>query len=223
LALATACGARATEETGEAEMSPTSKTSYAIGWQSARGFMQQEIEVDAESAIQGFRDALEGAELQWSEEELTAALQQLQQDFMQRQRQRMEAQASDNASEGEAFLAENGAREGVMTTESGLQYEVLTSADGPRPTAGDTVTVHYRGTLLDGTEFDSSYARDAPATFGLDRVIAGWTEGLQLMTVGSKYKLYVPSELAYGSRGAPPKIGPGATLVFEVELLAIEE
>jgi FKBP-type peptidyl-prolyl cis-trans isomerase len=223
LALATACGARASDETTEAGTSPTAKTSYAIGWQTGRSFVQQEIEVDLDSVVQGLRDAFGQVDPKWSEEELMAVLQQLQQDLMAQQQQRMEEQATDNRAEGEAFLADNGARQGVTTTASGLQYEVLTSTEGPRPEAADTVTVHYRGTLLDGTEFDSSYARGTPATFRLDQVIGGWTEGLQLMGVGSKYKLFIPSELAYGARGAPPKIGPGAALVFEVELLEIAD
>lgn len=132
-------------------------------------------------------------------------------------------EAAENKAKGEAFLAENGAREGVDTTESGLQYEILEAGSGPKPSATDTVTVHYRGTLLDGTQFDSSYERGPPATFPLNRVISGWTEGLQLMPVGSTWKLYIPSELAYGDRGAPPSIGPGETLIFEVKLLDIEE
>ena len=122
---------------------------------------------------------------------------------------------------GEAFLAENAGKEGVQVTESGLQYSVVTAGDGARPTAEDSVTVHYRGTLIDGTEFDSSYARGEPATFPLANVIPGWTEGLQLMSVGSKYKLFIPQELGYGDRGAGGSIGPYETLIFEVELLDI--
>jgi len=123
---------------------------------------------------------------------------------------------------GEAFLAENAAREGVTVTESGLQYEVLTAAEGAMPTEDDTVSVHYVGTLLDGTEFDSSIARGEPASFPLKGVIPGWTEGLQLMTVGSKNRFVIPSDLAYGDRGAGQAIGPGETLIFEVELLEIK-
>lgn len=122
---------------------------------------------------------------------------------------------------GAKFLADNGKREGVTQTASGLQYEVLTKADGPKPAVTDTVSVHYRGTLLNGTEFDSSYKRGEPATFPLQGVIKGWTEALQLMPVGSKWKLFIPSELAYGERGAGSDIGPNETLVFEVELLGI--
>lgn len=120
---------------------------------------------------------------------------------------------------GEAFLAENAKKEGIITTASGLQYEVLTEGTGPSPTATTSVTVHYKGTTLDGNEFDSSYSRNAPATFPLNRVIAGWTEGLQLMNVGAKYRFFIPSDLAYGKRGAGRDIGPNSTLIFEVELL----
>ena len=127
--------------------------------------------------------------------------------------------AEENKVAGEAFLAENTQNENITTTESGLQYEVLVEGEGPSPTATTSVTVHYRGTTLDGTEFDSSYSRNAPATFPLNRVIAGWTEGLQLMNAGAKYRFFIPSELAYGQRGAGGDIGPNATLIFEVELL----
>ena len=123
--------------------------------------------------------------------------------------------------EGIAYLAENAKKEGVVTTESGLQYEVLTKGSGPSPTADDSVTVHYTGTLIDGTVFDSSVERGEPATFGVTQVIAGWTEALQLMSVGDKLRLVIPSDLAYGLRGAGPSIGPNSTLIFEVELLSI--
>ena len=133
------------------------------------------------------------------------------------------AAAEKNAAEEEAFLETNGAREGVMTTASGLQYEVLQQGQGPKPAASDKVSVHYKGTLLDGTTFDSSYDRGEPATFGVGQVIRGWSEALQLMSVDSKYKLYIPSKLAYGPRGAGQKIGPNACLIFEVELLSIDK
>lgn len=126
----------------------------------------------------------------------------------------------ENQAAGEAFLAENATKENIVTTASGLQYEILTEGEGPSPSATTSVTVHYKGTTLDGKEFDSSYSRNAPATFPLNRVIAGWTEGLQLMNVGAKYRFFIPSELAYGQRGAGADIGPNATLIFEVELLS---
>jgi len=125
----------------------------------------------------------------------------------------------ENKAAGEAFLAENTKKENITTTASGLQYEILTKGEGASPAAADTVTVHYKGTTLDGKEFDSSYSRNAPATFPLNRVIAGWTEGLQLMNAGAKYRFFIPSNLAYGERGAGADIGPNAALIFEVELL----
>ncbi len=127
--------------------------------------------------------------------------------------------SEENKAAGAAFLTENAKKENIVTTASGLQYEILTQGEGPSPSATTSVTVHYRGTSLDGKEFDSSYSRNAPATFPLNRVIAGWTEGLQLMNVGAKYRFYIPSELAYGERGAGGSIGPSETLIFDVELL----
>jgi len=128
--------------------------------------------------------------------------------------------AQTNITEGAAFLAENATKEGVITTASGLQYTILTDAEGDKPSATSNVTVHYKGTTLDGTEFDSSYSRNAPATFPLNRVIGGWTEGVQLMSVGATYRFFIPSELAYGAQGAGGAIGPNATLIFDVELLS---
>lgn len=130
--------------------------------------------------------------------------------------------AEKNKLAGAAFLAENTSKEGVITTASGLQYTVITAAEGEKPTASQNVTVHYKGTTLDDEEFDSSYSRNAPATFPLNRVIAGWTEGVQLMSIGSTYRFFIPSELAYGAQGAGGAIGPNATLIFDVELLSIQ-
>ena len=136
--------------------------------------------------------------------------------------QQFEAQTETNKMKGTTYLAENAKKEGVKITESGLQYSVITQGDGAKPVATDQVTVNYRGTLIDGTEFDSSYSRGEPATFGLNQVIPGWTEGVQLMNVGSKYLFVVPSELGYGERGAGGAIGPFETLIFEVELIEIK-
>lgn len=130
--------------------------------------------------------------------------------------------ANNNKQAGEEFLAENTKKEGVITTASGLQYTVLTAAEGEKPTASSNVTVHYKGTTLDGKEFDSSYSRNAPATFPLNRVIAGWTEGVQLMSIGEKYRFFIHSDLGYGAKGAGGAIGPNATLIFDVELLSIQ-
>lgn len=223
LSLATACGADASDQATDEELNPNAQLSYAIGWQTGQNIVQQNLEVDENSLIQGLSDALDGADSKWTDEEMKAALQQLQQTMMARQQAKTQEQASANQAASREFLRANEARDEVTTLSNGLQYEVLSSGDGPKPAATDTVTVHYRGTLIDGTEFDSSYSRGTPATFALNRVIAGWTQGLQLMNVGSKWKLYIPAELGYGMRGSPPRIGPGAALVFEVELLEIAE
>ena len=171
--------------------------------------------IDANAVAKAFNDVFEGNDLDISEEESMTILQ----EFFGK----IQAEKSAKANEaGAAYLAENGAREEVTTTESGLQYEILVSGDGPKPTTSDQVTVHYHGTLTDGTVFDSSVDRGQPATFGVTQVIKGWTEALQLMSVGDKWKLTIPSNLAYGDQGAGGMIGPGATLVFEVELLGIK-
>ena len=170
--------------------------------------------IDANAIAKAFNDVFEGNDLDISEEESMTILQ----DYFGKIQEEKNAQANK---EGTAFLAENGAKEGVITTESGLQYEVLISGEGAKPTTADKVTVHYHGMLIDGTVFDSSIDRGQPATFGVTQVIKGWTEALQLMSVGDKWKLTIPSNLAYGDQGAGGMIGPGATLVFEVELLGI--
>lgn len=198
------------------------KASYGIGYNMGSNLTMQGIKVDTERLIQGLRDGLTKAEPEMTVEEMRAAVQELQQQWQAAQEKQMTELATKNAAEGQEFLSQNKAKESVVVLESGLQYEVLKEGTGPVPAASDSVTVHYRGTLLDGSEFDSSYARNEPATFPVQGVIPGWVEALQLMTVGSKWKLYVPSSLAYGDRGAGGAIGPNATLVFEVELLGIE-
>lgn len=169
--------------------------------------------------IQGLRDALKDS-VQIPQEELTKISSQYQQDFISKHRAKQEAVSSKNLEEGKAFLAENAKKDGVKQTESGLQYKVLTEGTGPKPKATDTVKVNYTGKLLDGTEFDSSYKRGEPIQFPLSNVIKGWTEGLQLMPVGSKFEFYIPSELAYGAN-ANPTIPANSTLIFDVELLDI--
>ena len=173
--------------------------------------------INASAVAQAFTDVFEGNESAISEEESNEIMKTFSEKMMARQ-----AEKSAKANEaGAAYLAENGAKEGVITTESGLQYEVIVSGDGSKPTTADQVTVHYHGMLTDGTVFDSSVDRGEPATFGVTQVIKGWTEALQLMSVGDKWKLTIPSGLAYGDQGAGGMIGPGATLVFEVELKGI--
>jgi FKBP-type peptidyl-prolyl cis-trans isomerase FklB len=190
------------------------KASYAIGVSVGASIKGQSLDVDLTFLLKGIQETLEGK----------AALNQ--KDAMEAIRA-YQGEASKRAGEknkkdGEAFLAENKVKEGVETLPSGLQYKVVTAGAGEKPKATDTVKTHYRGTLIDGTEFDSSYSRNEPATFPVNGVIKGWTEALQLMGVGSKWMLFVPSNLAYGERGSPPRIGPNSTLIFEVELLAIE-
>jgi FKBP-type peptidyl-prolyl cis-trans isomerase len=171
--------------------------------------------------VKGLRDGLGGGQPLLNDEEIQATMQSFQQQVMAQQEAKKKALGDKNKTEGEAFLAKNKARPGVKTTASGLQYEVLTEGTGPTPKATDTVTVNYKGTLMDGTTFDSSYDRHEPATFVLNQVIPGWTEGVQLMKVGSKYKFYIPAALGYAERGAGNVIGPNAPLVFEVELVSI--
>ena len=175
--------------------------------------------INASAVAQAFTDVFEGNESAISEEESNEIMKTFSEKMMAKQ---AEKSAKENES-GVAYLAENGAKDGVTTTESGLQYEVITSGDGAQPTTADQVTVHYHGMLTDGTVFDSSVDRGQPATFGVTQVIKGWTEALQLMHVGDKWKLTIPSNLAYGEQGAGAMIGPGATLVFEVELLGINK
>ena len=192
------------------------KVSYSLGVNMASSVKSQGLDsIDANAVAKAFNDVFEGNDLDISEEESMTILQ----EFFGK----IQAEKSAKANEaGAAYLAENGAREEVTTTESGLQYEILVSGDGPKPTTSDQVTVHYHGTLTDGTVFDSSVDRGQPATFGVTQVIKGWTEALQLMSVGDKWKLTIPSNLAYGDQGAGGMIGPGTTLVFEVELLGIK-
>jgi FKBP-type peptidyl-prolyl cis-trans isomerase FklB len=154
--------------------------------------------------------------------EIASAMETLQRKMMEKQMAQREEAAKENLREGQEFLSENAQKDGVRTTESGLQYEVIEKGSGKTPTPESTVTVHYRGTLIDGTEFDSSYRRGEPATFPVNGVIAGWTEALQLMSEGAKYKLYIPADLAYGERGAGQAIGPNETLIFDVELISVK-
>lgn len=199
------------------------KVSYALGANLGMNLHKQSVDVDAAIIIRGLKDALAGAKLLLTDDEARAALTQLQTDLRNKQMEQMKAASELNKKEGTNFLAENKTKDGVVTLPSGLQYKILTEGTGPKPTASDTVTCNYRGTLISGKEFDSSYKRGQPTSFPVTGVIKGWTEALQLMPVGSKWQLFVPTELAYGDRGAGPDIGPGATLIFEVELVSIQE
>lgn len=198
------------------------KLSYAIGVDIAKNLKQQGIEVDPQILSSGLLDAMTGAQLKMSQDDVAATLRNMQQARMAKMQEARKAAVAANEAEGAKFLADNKAKPGVVTLPDGLQYKVLTEGNGPSPKATDTVSVNYRGTLINGTEFDSSYKRNEPATFQVGGVIKGWTEVLQLMKVGSKYQVFIPANLAYGERGAGQEIGPNATLIFEVELLSIK-
>lgn len=196
------------------------RNSYMIGMNFGNQLKNIEDQVDLDVVMSGLQDAFGGNDTKLTNEEA----QQISNDFRAKlqeiQQQKVAAMGEENSTKGAAFLVENKDKDGVKSTESGMQYQVIREGNGPKPTANDRVKVHYLGTLIDGTKFDSSYDREAPAEFPLNGVIKGWTEGLQLMGVGSKYKLFIPGELAYGPEGSGP-IPPNSTLVFEVELLEI--
>ena len=208
-----------------AQLKPTSDlemTSYAIGVDIGKSFRMQGAVINPDLLAQGLKDALAGGPLAMTDSSMEACVMGFQQALASRQAERAAMASSENRKAGEAFLAENKMKPGVVTLSSGLQYRVLTEGSGAKPKATDQVTVHYTGTLLNGKKFDSSLDRNEPTTFQLNKVIRGWTEGLQLMSVGSKYEFYIPSDLAYGDRQMGPDIAPGALLVFVVELLAIK-
>ncbi|BCR03822.1 outer membrane protein MIP [Desulfuromonas versatilis] len=198
------------------------KISYSIGLNIGKDFKENGMDIDADILAQGIRDVMAGGELLMNDQEIQETLMAFQQEAVAKQQEKMNALATENLKAGEAFLAENSKKEGVVTLPSGLQYKIVTEGAGKSPAAEDTVTVNYRGTLVDGTEFDSSYKRGEPATFPVNGVIAGWTEALQLMKEGAKWELFIPSSLAYGERGAGRVIGPNSALVFEVELLKVQ-
>lgn len=195
------------------------KISYIIGRDMANNLAKQGIEVEAEAFMAGFKEILAGKPSSLSQSEVQQAMMALQQEMSQKQG----ASGSENKQQGEAFLANNKGKEGVNTLPSGLQYQVLQEGSGKSPAASDRVTTHYHGTLIDGTVFDSSYERGQPATFPVNGVIAGWTEALQLMQEGAKWRLFIPSDLAYGSQGAGDVIGPNTTLIFDVELISVNK
>src|SRR5215469_549988 len=201
------------------------KNSYALGMNIGTGLKKQgaNASVDPILVSRGLRDALSGTKTAMTEDEMRAALQQLMNEVRSTQEAKAHQEGATARKEGEAFLAANKSKEGVQTLPDGLQYKVLQQGSGAKPTANDTVTVNYRGTLISGKEFDSSYKRGQPISFPVGGVIKGWTEALQLMPVGSKWQLFIPADLAYGDRGAGSDIGPGETLIFDVELLSIGE
>jgi FKBP-type peptidyl-prolyl cis-trans isomerase len=203
------------------------KLSYAIGLTVGRGLTsnlhRDSVDVDTDTLMQGIKDGLAGGKALMPDEEAKAAISALQADLRKKQAEKMQQLREANKKDGDAFLAANKTKEGVVTLPSGLQYKILTRGTGPKPAATDSVVCNYKGTLIDGTEFDSSYKRGQPATFPVGRVIKGWTEALQLMPVGSKWQLFIPADLAYGPSGNGPTIGPNATLIFEIELLSIKD
>jgi len=196
------------------------KVSYIIGTQIAGNFKSQDIAVNLDSLMMGLKDALEGKQLALSQSEMEQVFKGFQQKMRAKQAAKQAKEAAENLAAGTAFLEANKAKEGVKVLPSGLQYKVITEGTGNTPTANDKVKTHYRGTLINGTEFDSSYKRNQPAEFGVTKVIKGWTEALQLMKVGGKWELYIPADLAYGERGRP-SIPANSTLIFEIELLEI--
>jgi len=197
------------------------RLSYGIALTLGQRMKADAVPMDLDAFTAGFRDAITGAPPRLTQEEISAEMQAYQEKATAEHQAAQEALAEANLAAATAFLAENKAREGVIVTDSGLQYEVIEAGSGPKPGPDDTVEVHYRGTLVDGTEFDSSYQRGETVTFGVGQVIPGWTEALQLMPVGSKYKLVIPPELAYGAGGAGQAIGPNSALIFDVELVSI--
>lgn len=193
----------------------TERASYTMGYNIGQKFSQDGVEVDVDVLASALLDAMSGKQPKLTVEEMQLAMSAMQEMRLAKSNRLGE----ENQKVGMAFLAENGKKDGVVTTDSGLQYKVITEGKGPKPSSSDRVSVHYRGTLIDGTEFDSSYSRNQPAEFGVTQVIKGWTEALMLMPEGSKWELYIPGDLAYGPRGAGAAIGPNSTLIFEVELL----
>lgn len=219
-----ACEQPAAPESEPAELAletTEQRLSYGIAYGLGQRLKQDGVPLDVATFSEGLQHAFEGRTARLTQEEIGAEMTK----FQQEQESQMEAEVAEmalmNRAAGEAFLQENGTREGVVTLESGLQYTVVEAGEGAMPGAEDVVEVHYRGTLIDGTEFDSSYSRGETVSFGVNQVIPGWTEALQLMTVGSKWQLFIPSALAYGEGGAGPQIGPNSTLIFDVELISI--
>jgi len=198
------------------------KISYIIGMDIGDNLKKQSIEINPEILLKGVKDALSGEKPLMSEQEIRETVAAFQKEAKVKQEEMAKKAGEKNKKEGDAFLAENKKKEGVKTLASGLQYKVIKAGTGKKPKLTDTVTTHYRGTLIDGTEFDSSYRRGQPASFPVNGVIPGWTEALQLMEEGAKWHLFIPPQMAYGERGAGTVIGPNSTLIFEIELISIQ-
>ncbi len=198
------------------------KVSYAIGMSIGQSMKKDALDIDPNILAQGLKDGIAGSKPLLSEEEAKTVLTEFRTEMAKKTEAEAQRISETNKQAGQQFLAANKTKEGVVTLPSGLQYKVLKEGTGPKPAATDTVVCNYRGTLLNGTEFDSSFKRGEPASFPVDKVIKGWTEALQLMPVGSKWELFVPAELAYGERSPGGEIGPNSTLIFEVDLLSIQ-
>jgi len=198
------------------------KISYGIGVDVARNFKRLGVDVDMDVLVKGLKDGMAGEKLMMTEDDLRATMTAYMEDLRQKQVAAMKALAEENKKKGDSFLAENKKKEGVVTLPSGLQYKIIKAGTGKIPADTDTVECQYRGTLIDGKEFDSSHRTGKPATFKVSGVIAGWREALKLMPIGSKWQIFIPPELAYGPMGASRDIGPNATLIFEVELVGIK-
>jgi FKBP-type peptidyl-prolyl cis-trans isomerase FklB len=198
------------------------KVSYSIGLNIGKDFKSQNIEVNPELLARGIKDAISDTKPLLTDEEIQEAIGSFQLERLAEAEEMAKAAGEKNRQEGESFLLENAKKEGVVTLPSGLQYKVIEEGTGKSPEPGDQVTVHYRGTLVDGTEFDSSYERGEPVTFPVGGVIPGWTEALQLMKEGAKWQLFIPPSLAYGEKGAGQVIGPNSTLIFDVELISVQ-
>jgi FKBP-type peptidyl-prolyl cis-trans isomerase FklB len=207
---------------GKMPVTKTDKVSYAIGMNFARQFKSQNIEINPEALYEAVKAIVSGNTPAMTEEQMASTLRDFETEMQEKMQGEMKKAASDNIQKGKNWLAENKKRKGVVELPSGLQYEVIKQGTGKSPGAESQVTTHYVGTLIDGTKFDSSVDRGEPATFPVNGVIKGWTEALQLMKPGAKWKLFIPSSLAYGDAGSPPSIGPGETLIFEVELISVK-
>jgi FKBP-type peptidyl-prolyl cis-trans isomerase len=216
-----------TAQPGSALKDQKEKVSYAIGMNVGASLKENlrraDIEVDTKLVFQAAKDVLAGDKTLMTQDEAKAILTQLQSDIRSKMEEKHKQEAESNKKDGDAFLAQNKTKEGVVALPSGLQYKILTAGTGPKPTADDTVVCNYQGTLIDGKEFDSSYKRGQPATFPVKGVIKGWTEALQLMPTGSKWQLFIPADLAYGEAGQGETIPPNATLIFTVELISIKD
>lgn len=214
-------GAPATQPGQTAPSTQKDKVSYGVGVQVARSLKSQGLDIDPDLLVQGLKDALAGQKLLMTDEELNNTMAALQQELAQKEAQAKAKEATDNKKAGDAFLADNAKKDGVVSLPSGLQYKIVKAADGRKPTDADTVSCNYRGTLIDGTEFDKNQPGQ-PASFQVGAVIPGFKEGLKLMPMGSTWQFFIPPQLAYGERGAGNVIGPNTTLVFEVELISIK-